>query len=537
MSDVGCLLVTRRVLLALLVLGCGTRDREQTRRPDAAHAHAAAALYARRAASTPTSEASSTELRGDFDDRVSALWDALDIEPAPVVEDAQFVRRVHLDLVGRIPTEEEARALLGGGPVDREALVAGLLGSPDFSRAWADLYFDMLVPASVRGRREYNEVPRAWLEQAFATNMRYDTFVRALLTAEGPLDENGAGIFLVANRRGRSLEMLTASVADLVLGLPEFECAQCHDHPYDERFKQQDFYGLAAYLQRVRVRKVEDGETPMVALQEAERGELKVKLHGRAAREKISPSFLGRESDGKPHRREALADAVLASDLVTRAAVARIWEHLLGGRLEQQTEPWLDFLARDFADHDYDVRRLLRTIVLSAPYQRRTHGRGRGVDVGAERVFAQRRPRTTDPRRLFNSIAVATSLEPDDLAFLRNDQFDRQLERFRRMHAASNPAGSNEGGLAEVLFLLNGRVTNRASLALPGSRLRYILDRHVSTEARLEALFLTLYGRFPTPDEVERLRVAVSADKEDDTRPWEDLMFALLISTEFRSIP
>ena len=157
------------------------------------------------------------------------------------------------NLVGRIPTLAEAEAFLAApGPGKRAALVDRLLASADYAEHWADVFLDLFVGRQFRKPRlEKGLDPRAYFVAAFRDNLPYDRLATEMLTFTGELRPNGPGVFLASHLKGTGPEALASATARLFLGV-QIQCAQCHDHPYDARYKQEDFYGLVAYFARTR---------------------------------------------------------------------------------------------------------------------------------------------------------------------------------------------------------------------------------------------------------------------------------------------
>src|SRR6185436_10088991 len=300
-----------------------------------------------------------------IDPLIETLWREVKVTPAPPADDGAFFRCVSLDLIGRVSTLGETKALLADAGADRRArAVDRLLGSHEFAEHWGDLYADLLFGQERKAaklERQYD--PQSWLVKAFEDNRRYDEIARELITATGDLRSNGAVGFITARARGGGgPEAVTGAAARVFLDL-QIQCAQCHDHPYDKRWKQEDFYGLVAYFARTKPRneKIEgdlrDASMMMAGeemaappkkknkamktfvLVDVKRGE--ARMHRPHSEEDVlvSPRFLGRDvaPQGDETRRQALARAILASDLFPKAMVSRTWAQLFGAGL---VDPW-----------------------------------------------------------------------------------------------------------------------------------------------------------------------------------------------------
>jgi hypothetical protein len=186
------------------------------------------------------------------DNLIEAGYDRNKIEPNPGIDDATFVRRVHLDIIGRNPTASETRAFLDSDNSDRRArLIDRLLDSPGYASHQFNFWADILrITTRMQGQGIENGIAYTnWVKQAIASNMPYDQFVRELVTANGIIDENGAVGFYLRDR-GMEIDHLATTVQTF-LGT-QLVCAQCHDHPFDE-WTQMDYYKLAAFSTPVTV--------------------------------------------------------------------------------------------------------------------------------------------------------------------------------------------------------------------------------------------------------------------------------------------
>jgi uncharacterized protein DUF1549/uncharacterized protein DUF1553 len=558
-----CEAMRANLLALLLVAGCA-RVQSGTETPPAAPPGNAAGLGP-----------------AGLDALIEDLWRQAKVTPAPPADDGAFLRRVSLDLVGRIPSLAEARAFLADPAPDRRArAVDRLLGSHEFAEHWGDVYADLLFGQERKAAKlEKQYDPQSWLVQAFDENRRYDQIARQLITATGDLRGNGAVGFVVARARGGGgPEAVTGAAARLFLGL-QIQCAQCHDQPYAKRWKQEDFYGLVAYFARTKPKNEKltgkvTGELGQMNMMPAADAEMEAGASAAAPRKKqkamktfvlvdvrrgearmhrphseedvlVSPRFLGREVPGLAGetRREVLARAILGSDLFPKAMVSRTWAQLfgkgivdpwddLGGEHDAGHPPLLVALARDFAASGYDVKRLLRTIVLSTAY-----ARGSGGGEGGLPVFAQAGVRPLAPEVLFRSLLVATGAE--EMGKRRRDPEKvgkRLLQAFREyqfVFGDDEMAEANrfDGSVPQSLLLMNGELTNGGTRADPGGVLAEVLATRRDPGARLDDLFLAAYTRRPTDKEraplVEYLR-----SQHDGRAAYEDVFFALLTSTE-----
>ena len=329
----------------------------------------------------------------------------------------EFLRRVTLDVAGRIPTLDEAERFLADRAPDKRArLVDGLLAGPDYAEHWADIYLDLFVGRQFRKPRlEMQLEPRAYFVTAFRENRRFDQIARDLLTFSGEIRPNGPGVFLASHLKGGGPEMAASVTTRLFLGV-QIQCAQCHDHPYDARYKQEDFYGLVAYFARTKQREEKTigvpatdpaptqsqenamGDPgmagPSMALPalapnktywiiDKPNGQAKFRKAGASDDTVVRPKFLGRRVEPLPGEapRQTLARAIVDSDLFAKTLVDRTWAQLfgrgivepwddLGGEGDPLHPPLLNRLAQDFRASGCDIKHLLRVVLLSKTYGR-----------------------------------------------------------------------------------------------------------------------------------------------------------------------
>ena len=392
----------------------------------------------------------------------------------------------------------EVRAFLADRRPDKRAkLVDRLLASREFGEHWADRYANLLWHEEVKHANRDND-PRAWFVQAFNENVSYDRIAGVILAGRGDVRERGALTFITSRLAAAGPEGLTASVARVFLGL-QIQCAQCHDHPYDTRWKKEDFWGLVAYFAGARVRQDETmmGRT-LVVTEEA--GTARMPVAGYESGVAVSPRFLGyrpRERTVESLRR-TFVRAMLQSDLFPKTMVARTWSQLFGHGL---CEPWDDLggeddprhpellvkLAEDFRAAGFDTKRLVRQIALSTAY-----ARGAAPPPGAPddpqkkeaaiRAFARAGVRALSPEQLFRTLVVMTGA----------DRWAKKKEKDRRAHAEAAGRGMREfrfafdddemgevttfdGSVPQALMLMNGELTNEGARAEPDGVLGGIL--------------------------------------------------------------
>ncbi|MCE9531596.1 MAG: DUF1549 and DUF1553 domain-containing protein [Planctomycetes bacterium] len=362
------------------------------------------------------------------------------VAPAAVADDAEFFRRVTLDLTGRIPSGRQALAFLDSrDPDKRRKLVDALLSDPGYAQHFGGVWRLWLDPPE-EGGKPRPDMFSPWLAEQLRRNRGFGDLVRELITVEGPVRNNPAMGFVMANSESQrpKPELLADSISRNFMGV-ELRCAQCHDHPFAV-WKQADFWGVAAFFGRLQPSSAKGG--PNVTLQESDQP-----IDGVAAVSKVKgaalvvPVMSGNES-GKVVRARVPGGMPLAEDLpmpyrgkfvdwllarenpyFAKATVNRYWSLMFGRGLVHPLDGFdpknppanpemLDLLAKEFAASDYDLKHLLRCLCLSQAYQRtsRTTVDARTPDKLVSRMTIK----PFSPETLYDSLAVIMVPEPGD---------------------------------------------------------------------------------------------------------------------------
>ncbi len=323
-----------------------------------------------------------TNARSFVDRHLAAQWKRLGITPSLAVSDGELIRRASLDICGTLPTPDEVKAYLADTRTDKRArLIDRLLDRPEhasyFALKWGDILRNRGRGYSTSRQRPGTALFAGWIRDSLAANLSYDRFVAEILTASGSQETNPPTVWY---RTVRTNQDYVESVAQAFLGI-RIQCAQCHHHPA-ERWSQADYYHLAAVFARVgRKGGFADAEVPTSeTIFLADEGQV---IHPRSGqimqpRPPGYPEFkLGRYDDP----RRSLARWMTASDnpYFARTMANRMWGHFMGRGIihpiddARSTNPpsnpeLLDALARDFVDHGFDIKHLIRVICNSAAY-------------------------------------------------------------------------------------------------------------------------------------------------------------------------
>lgn len=467
--------------------------------------------------------------------------------PAPLCSDAVFVRRVHLDLLSLLPPPDVARAFVADPSPDKRArLIDQLLERPEFAAVQAMAWAEVLQVDAATMEPKGAALLARWLQQAFLQQRPFDAVVRELLTADGPTFAEPAANFALA---AREPNLLAEHTAQVFLGI-RMQCAQCHNHPF-ENWTMDDYYGFAAYFGQLGRKRGEDPTEWIVY--DRQNGEVRHKLDDRV----MAPKPLGAEPLPIPRgsdRRAVLAAWLTAKDnpWFARNLANRAFARLFGRGIVEPVddvrisnppshEALLARLAQLLVDSGFDFRPLYRALCNSRSYQQARH-----PDAPPPQLFAGNQVRRLSAEALLDAIAAVTGVDNrypglpagSPASLLVSGRTDvRFLELFGRPARTSSCTceRSTEPTLGQTLHLIHGD-TIEQKLQDRGSRLAVALRQQQPPDAMLDELFLAAYSRPPRPDEAQRLLAAVRAAKDAKaiTAAWQDVYWAVLNSQEFQ---
>jgi hypothetical protein len=489
-----------------------------------------------------------------LDQRIEQKWVEAGVRPAPPAADAEYLRRVYLDVAGVIPTAAQVRAFLNDqAPDKRLRVVDRLLESPAHVENFTRLWRDLIIPemgSDVVLRLTSAEL-ETWLRGQIASNVGHDRVVREIVSL--PMESNGRqgvmafdrgrrpgpiGFYLAKEARP---ENLAAATARTFMGI-RIECAQCHDHPF-ARWKREEFWGLAAFFGGLD--KLGTDESPGPLREVSDRREVLI-----PGTEKVIPArFLdGREPVWKANvsARTTLADWLTSTSnpYFARATVNRYWAHFFGVGLIDPVDDiddktpshpeLLDELARQFAAHGFDTRFLIRVITASRAYQLSSEGSSTNDNHS---LFARMTTRALTPQQLFDSLARATGVENENAGpNLFIDQNARRAEFLSKFNRRDESPTAAETSLLQALALMNGRLVSEVTDVDKGAILGAVAEApFLDTRGQIEAVFLATLSRPPRTDELSRLVLYVNRGGPDADRKTAlaDVMWALLNSGEF----
>ncbi|GBD35805.1 hypothetical protein HRbin36_00920 [bacterium HR36] len=508
---------------------------------------------------------SPAELAAVIDALVAQKWKEEEVQPAALAEDAEFLRRVYLDLVGRIPSVAEARAFLDHRAANKRAeLVRQLLQSHAFLNHWSAILAETWLSGSDNAflLGSWRAMVQSWLRDHLRRGSGYDKIVRELLTAhttQQPVAAQPAALLQVQatptafyQAYGFNPRNLAASVSRQFLGI-QLDCAECHNHPF-ARWKRQQFWELAAFFSGFE-RRV-NGRVFYSAAENPQQRSLVIPDTNVTA----TARFLdGTEPDWNTAEftRAALADWLVSpkNPYFAKAAANRVWYQLMGygivdppDDMHEENPPshpeLLETLAHSFAGADFDLRFLLEAICLSRPYQLSSERSSSGSEA-QPRLFARRVVRRLTAAQLWDSLVEAAYWHPSEsrVGAAPNPLMQRSpnpltqrraafLEKFR--DSASRPVEA-ETSVLQVLALMHGEAAGSAVRLETSPMLQMVTSYPMwNEEQRLEVLFLAALARRPQPHEQQRFlrHIEQSANK---TSAWADVFWVLLNSPEFIS--
>lgn len=484
------------------------------------------------------------------DELVLKKLQALGLPLSANSEDSVFLRRVSVDLAGRLPTLEEAEAFIADqDPNKRAKAIDRLLASTDYADYFANKWNAVLR----NKRRQDNDKPATfafhdWIRTSLNENKPYDQFVREVITAVG---EPGKNAPVAWYREVKDSSAQVEDTAQLFLGL-RIQCARCHHHPF-EKWSQQDYYGFAAFFSQVgRKKGLVQGEERIYH----KRGLATAK--NPKTNQDVKPTGLGSEPaaltpDNDP--RVALADWMSAPDnpFFARSLVNRYWKHFFGRGLVDPEDDMrvtnpasnpelLDRLAKEFVASKFDLKQLCRNICNSNTYQLSAEPNQWNQDD--KQNFSRYFPKRLNAEVLLDAIDQVTGTQTSfgpipsgtRAVQLPDNGFNSYfLTVFGKPEASSacECERSSEANLAQSLHLLNsgeiqGKLTN-------GSGRAGVLatDKARPHDVKIRELYLLTFSRTPTQEELTIALNHIQKNEADPKKAYEDIVWALINTKEF----
>jgi hypothetical protein len=497
------------------------------------------------------------------DEPVFAKLERFNLMPSGIAGDAAFLRRVCLDLTGTLPPPGRTREFLASkDPDKRRAVVDALIGSPEFVDYWTFRFSDIFRVAifanglSPKLSQKYWE----WIRSNVETNRPYDGVARERLSAQG--FQAAAHHFIPYNQVAPPADVMAEELR--VFFGRRLDCAQCHNHPY-ENWSQDQFWGMAAFFGRLFKTGyvVFDHPSNMDWSSKDVDGKIET-LHPRT-KAPVKPALLDNSPlalAGDANPRKELARWMTSHPYFAEAAVNRMWGYFFGRGIVDPVDDFrstnppthpdlLAALAKDFREHGHDLRRLMRTIVLSRTYQ--TSNEPNPANRQDRVNYSHSIARALDAEVLLDAVVDVTGV-PETFQTAVSDTgavgqapagtrainlkdpdmyFSRFLELYGRPNRGAIPERSGKANLSQALHMLAGS-TYVERLGSPQSRLGKLLAAGASDARIFEEFYLAALGRVPAADETAELHQLV-AKRGADGRPaaLREFVWALIGSREF----
>lgn len=517
-------------------------------------------------AGRPAAAAGAEVSLGEFiDQQIRQGWTDNEIEASPLASDEEWVRRVYLDLVGRIPTLTEAREFLADkNPRKRAMLVDALLENEDYVRNFTTIWANNSI-----GRGAPQRVSRTGMEkfyrEAFAKNRPWNEIVVDILTASGHYEENGAVNYILAQMQmPDDAVQLTAMTTRLFLGL-QVQCTQCHNHPFN-KWQQDQFWEFNSFFRQVDKRDHRKLD-PKTGQQVDDYSEVVWKeFTGPVYYEKRSgmmqvafPRFQGHEVDPGVgvDRRAELAKLITepAGDepaQLAQAMVNRTWSHFFGYGFTRPVDDMgphnpashpelLKRLSREFVAANYDVKQLIRWIVSSEAYQLSSqYGEKNRIDdpaAGEMPLFSHMYLKSMQAEQLYDSLIVASNAHQSG-----NGSWSAQEEQRRRWMQQFVVAFDNDendesttfnGTIPQALMMMNSELIDKACSVERGSFLFEQMSSPGAETQKINDLYMAALTRKPTRAEMTKMQKALARYGAAKLNGYQDMFWALLNSNEF----
>ena len=483
-----------------------------------------------------------------IDGHLAAFWSRNGIIPAAFADDAEFLRRLSLDLVGRIPTAAEARAYIENkDPDKRTKKVDELLARPGFLNHMASVLRQAWVPQTLDNPQLQFIAPffEGWVRTKLKDKVPMDQVVRELLTvrtlfagrgAESFRQEQTDSPFAFVQANEFKPENVAAAASRLFMGV-KIECAQCHNHPFAP-YKKEQFWELAAFFAEVQpaIANISDPKYK----REIKIPDVPKMVQARFFNDTKEPAW-----DAKKSPRETFADWLTAKDnpFFARNMVNRTWAHFLGhGLIEPIDEPsednppaipeLLDEVSKSYIASGYDTRFLIRVVTRSQAY-RLTSKQTHASHVEPQR-FARVAVKAMSGQQLFDSLATATGFIDGRPA--RDRQFFGMRSEFVTKFGSTEKLTEKQTSILQALTLMNGRFVNDQTSLDRSQFLAGVIDApFLDTHGKVETLFLAALTRRPTQAEAEKFASYVDrgASTGDQKKAMTAGFRALLNSSEF----
>lgn len=493
-----------------------------------------------------------------INEKIRAGWQDNNIPPSEVADDSEWIRRVHLDIVGHTPDLETVEKFLADKDKSKRAkLIDKLLDDPAYARNLTTIWTNNLI-GRVTPRDISRPALQKFLRESFGKNRGWNEIVSDLVSAQGHHIENGATNFLLSHLNDGAVPA-TAITAKLFLGM-QVQCTQCHNHPFND-WKQSQFWEFNSFFQqsrRVNYRKY----NPQTGRQDFDYMELvPANFEGPVYYERRSglmevayPKFNGTEVNpgGSTNRRAELAKIMTTGEkpLIADAMVNRMWGHFFGYGFSRPVDDMgphnppshpavLEKMAAEFVKANFDLKQLIRWICNSEAYNLTSKYNPKNLNdnpsAGETPLFSHMYVKSMTGEQLYDSLIIATNAHKAG-----NSWEDAERDRQRWMQQFVTAFGTDEndettsfdGTIPQALMMMNGELIQRALNGKKGSVLSDVLSDKGSAADKVKTLYLATLSRTPSAKEIAAANRILKSAKSP-LEAYQDLYWALLNSNEF----
>jgi len=506
------------------------------------------------------------------DEHIQKVWTENEIKPSGIADDAEWVRRVHLDIVGHVPSGKVVEAFLRDkDQAKRSKLIETLLADPGYVRNFTTYWTNTLI-GRVTPEKTNRGALEKFLRESFAKNRPWNEIAYDLLSAEGRYDENGATNYLLAQLQlnPNSEEYVveaTAKTARVFLGL-QVQCTQCHNHPFND-WKQNQFWEFNSFFRQMR-REDHEKYNASTGQMDDDYSELvhrdfdgPVYFETRAGLMLVAyPKYFGTEVDpgNETNRRLELAKSITKDDTnkwLAKAIVNRMWGHYFANGFTRPIDDMgphnpashpelLDRLTDEFVKSGYDLKQLTRWICNSEAYNLTSKFNPKNeIDNpanGEVPLFSHMYVKPLQVEQLYESLLVATAADtaraessPAGSDARSQKQREDWTQQFLRIFGNDEEdSAMYSGTIPQALLMMNGQLVKAAISGDKGSYLASVLANpaYKKEPDRIRALYLAALGRTPSSSELKHMQGMMSKSP-DKLMAYQDLYWALLNSNEF----
>lgn len=511
-----------------------------------------------------------------IDQLVEQVWADFDLKPSRTATEGEWCRRVFLDIIGRVPSVEEATAFIESRESDKKKQLVNRLLYDDnyteeFARNWTTVWTNLLI-GRTGGNDNRSMISRPgmqkYLRDSFAREKPYDKMVYELVTATGtttPGDEafNGATNFLIDKVNEEKASLATAATTKIFLGL-QVQCTQCHNHPFND-WKQQKYWEMNAFFRQVRAfrggARARDGGVAQLVDQDflgESQGKSEIFYEMRNGLSKVAyPVFVDGQTIDQSglvnvvNRRKELAEMMVESPYMTRSIVNRTWAHFLGYGFTSPVDDLgphnipshpelLEFLSEEFRRAEFDFRKLISWIALSRPYglssKRSSNNERDDPLMGESPKFTHFYLRQMEAEQLYESLLVATRASESQGSYEDQEQKKNMwLSQFNQAFGTDEGEESTNfnGTIPQVLMLFNGDMIKQAIETKKGSLIDRLSKSGMNYMKCVDQLFIAGLTRKPSGSEKDLAKKMLAARNNDAKEALKDVWWVVLNTNEF----